>query len=584
MNDIRSIVKTAARRLNVASLLERLHLVAVVAAAAALALMIANRVPEQPFVPWVWVGPILGGLAAAVALGLWFRRRPREMQVAMQIDERLDLREKLSIALHCSHREDPFARAAVEDAVQVARSPQTRERVRRQFAVCAPRGWWISPVLVLLVLLTSTLSQFGMFSEDEVQKEDLAQASMLAQNSMDAVIKQIKQDPELESKLSDELKDLLAEPIGGEKLQDPEEIRRDAIKKVSELSKKLEEIVNSPDGQASKMLDKALQKLNSGAEDTEAKEIADAVKNGDFDAAQKALKNMMDKFAKGELNEAELQNAAEALEDIAKQLEELAKNQDALKDALKNAGLDPNLANNPQAMQQAINNNQNLNQQQKQQLQQMAQAQQQCQGACQGLGQGLGQLAQAMQQGQQGQGQMGQAAGQMQQMLNNLEGMQQMLRQAQAAQNACQGQCQGLGQGLGNLGQPQLWQVAQQQPGGAFGNRGQGAGGQAPKSKTPSGTKIENDPGKTDNSGPVIFRQFVEGEQVVGQSNAKLQAVLANIVQGNEEGLSEDQLPRKYHETHKSYFGQLGKRVESGAPSAQPPVPQGETKSGSAGN
>ncbi len=62
--------------------------------------------------------------------------------------------------------------------------------------------------------------------------------------------------------------------------------------------------------------------------------------------------------------------------------------------------------------------------------------------------------------------------------------------------------------------------------------------------------------------GNIIARQFIEGPQVVGESKAGLRQVAAAVAQGFDEALGEDPLPRKYHEAHKHYFGELKKRVE----------------------
>ena len=77
MNEIRALLKIAARRLEVNSFVGHLHGTAIVCAAIALALMIADRAVAAPFVPWVWVGPALAGIAVVrrdtVAAG-----RPRQ--------------------------------------------------------------------------------------------------------------------------------------------------------------------------------------------------------------------------------------------------------------------------------------------------------------------------------------------------------------------------------------------------------------------------------------------------------------------------------------------------------------------------
>ncbi len=101
----------------------------------------------------------------------------------------------------------------------------------------------------------------------------------------------------------------------------------------------------------------------------------------------------------------------------------------------------------------------------------------------------------------------------------------------------------------------QQWMLSQGQ-GGAFGGPGRGAGGRAPRAPTPTRMKIQKAPIKT-TEGPIIARQLVEGPQFVGESRQAVKEVVASIVEGYEEALIEDELPRKYHEAQKHYFGEL---------------------------
>jgi hypothetical protein len=552
MNDIRTILKTATRRLLLSSLLAHAHVVVIVLAGLVLALLVAERVGPAPFWPWPWLLPTLALAGALVAGRLWYARRPTELQVAVEVDERLDLRERLSTALHCRQRTDPFARAAVEDAIGTARDPKVREQLRRRFAVESPRRWWISPLLVVAAIAFSFVPALNLFAREAPPDPEYTQTVAKRNEAIEAVIKPIEENPLLQEELSDLLGDLSDEGPDPDSLKTRQDVQRDAIKKLTDLNKRLDEILSGPKGKTAEALDKALEQLRT-PEDGPAKEFAEALAQGDFKAAQEALTRLQEEVAKGNMTKEQAQQLAQQLADIAKQLEQLAKQQQELEQMLQQAGLDPNLAQNMQALQQAIQNNQNLNEQQKQQLMQMAKAQQAAAQMCRGLGQGLNQMAQQMMNGQPGQpGQ--QAANQ----LNQMEALQQMLKQAQAAANACQGQCQGLGQGLG-MQQAMQWMLKQ---GGAFGQRGQGAGGKAPIAPTPTGQNVVKAPSKT-GQGDIIARQFIDGPNVVGESSAQLRQVAVAVSEGYDEAQSEEQIPPKYVEAHKHYFGELKKRVEA---------------------
>jgi hypothetical protein len=550
VNDINDLLKLAARRLNGSAFISALHIVGVVAAAAALALMIADRLPAAAFVPWMWVAPALAIMAIAVALSLWTRRRSNALHVAVEVDERLQLREKLSTALLCQGRDDVFARAAVEDAVAVARDPRSRELIRRRFAILPPKGWWLSPSILLAVVLVSFLTQFNVFARDAEPQSDVNGVRNQVKESLDAVVKVITEKPELTRELEALVGELSKEGTDPNALKSPDDIKRDAIKKFTGIENKLDEIINGEKGKTAEALKNDLNQLKS-PESGPAKDLADAMAKGDFSAAQKAIQEMQQRLQDGQLTEEQKKELAEQLENIAKQLEQLAQQQQKLEQALQQAGLDPKLAQNPQALQQALQQNQNLNQQQKQMIQQMAQAQQQAAQMCQGMSKACGQMAQACQGGQPGQ--LGQAGQAMMDQLSQAEALQELLKQAQAAANACKGQCQGLGQNLA-LGQFEG-------NGGGMGNRGQGAGGKAPMAPTPVKTKIEQAKTKT-TEGDIIAKMLFEGPQIRGESKAKLLEVVAEASKGFDEGMEEDQLPRQYHEVHQHYFGELEKLTQ----------------------
>lgn len=556
MNEIRALLKIVARKLELTSFIGNLHLTGIVAAAIALLLMLIERtMSSEAFVPWLWVGPALALLAGGVALVMWSRQRPSEQHVAVLADERLELREKLSTALHCQSRDDAFAQAAMQDAVLAARDARTHELARRRFAVTPPQAWWVSPLIALAAVMLSLVQPSNLFARDPNNQANVINAKLESEKTIEAVIKSIQEKPELSKELA--MGEISPDGTDPNALRKPEEIKQNALKKLTDLNKKLDDIINGEKGKTAEALEKALNQLKT-PDDGPAMELAEAMAKGDFAAAQEALKEMMEKLNKGDMSEEEKQKLAEQLKNIADQLEKLAQQQQQLEDALKQAGLDPNLAKNPQALQQALQNNPNLNQQQKQQLQQMAQAQQAAASMCQGLGQACQQMAQACKAGQGGQAQMGQIAGQMSGQLGDMEQLQQLLMQAQAAMSQCQGQCQGLGQGLNMNDAMKQWSVKNNNQGGY----GQAAGGQSQYAKTPTGTKVEQGHVQTVD-GEIIAKQLFDGQQVRGESKAKLASVIEAAAKGVDEAQTEEQLPRIYREAQQHYFGELEKLTKA---------------------
>ena len=171
MNDIRHALRIAARRLELNAFLHRLHQVAIWVAGIALLLMLAERIGPSLFVMWVVAAPVLAAVALVIALVIWSRRRRTEHQVAVVVDERLDLREKFSTALHCRDRDDAFAQAALHDAVSAARDPRVRESVRRRFRVEAPGRWWVSPLIIVAAVGLLMAPPFNLFARAEQERQ-----------------------------------------------------------------------------------------------------------------------------------------------------------------------------------------------------------------------------------------------------------------------------------------------------------------------------------------------------------------------------------------------------------------------------
>lgn len=573
MNEIRSLLAVARRRLETGRFIAALHLALLSAAIVALMLAVADRLPSDAFVRWPLVAPLGALVVLAAAVGLWSRGRPSELAVAMTVDERLELRERLSTALACGERNDPFAVAAVEDAARTARDPRLREVLSRRLAVEWPRRFWAGPLGILLAFGVLMLPQARLFADDALEadgagEEQVVAAQVEAQDAVTRLREALDDKELLAAELEDALNGLeIGDAERSAPLRRPEDVRRDALKKVSELNRRLDELVEGEKGMTAEAVRKMMAQLKAPEEGL-GKDLADALASGDFAEAQRALEAMQDALAEGTMSPEQKEALAQQLENVAEQLQQLAEKQEQLAEALKQAGLNPQLAANPDALQQALQQAQNLNQQQKQQLMQMAQAQQAAQQMCQGLGGACQAMAQAAQQAGQGTpGQAGEGFQQAMDQLNQMEALQQMLAQAQAMAGECQGACQGLGQGLGDS-----WK-----PGGGMGKRGQGAGGEAPMAPTPTGTTATKENAPV-GPGQIIARTLVQGVPIRGESRASMKAVQAALEQGYDEALEEDPLPRVYHETLKHYFGELKEQVRAiaeepaAAPADAPPA------------
>ncbi|MFK7961326.1 MAG: hypothetical protein AB8G96_12475 [Phycisphaerales bacterium] len=586
LSDIRRLTAAAGRRLAAGRFLRGLHVVGVGVAIVALVLAVADRLGTSDFVPWLWTWIALGAVAVVGAIVVARRDRPSELAVAVAVDERLGLRERLSNALQAggdaAGRNDGFSRAVIADGLVAARDPRTRESLGRRFPVRGPRNAWLAPLFVVIAVVMLQLPQTGLIAAaDEPEVDEIAAetAREEATAAIEMVSKSLKESPELDGELGDLAEQLSLDGDLADDLKKPEDIKRDAIKKLTDVSERLEEILSSEDAQSMAQVENMLAQLEPA--DGPGAELSNALRKADFKAAREALEDMLNDVQNGEMSPEAQEQLAEQLQQMAEQMQQMADQQDALEQALKQAGLDPQLANNPQAMQQAIEQAESLNDQQKQQLQQQMQAMQQAKqtmqqmaGMCQNMGQSMGQKGQQGQSGQQGQGQqgqqgqMGQSGQAMSQQLSDMEAMQQMMNQAQAMLGQCQGQKQGLGAPSmsGKMGQN-----GGQQGSGALRNDVQAAPGKTVMQK-------EEVPMM---EGEVIARMLVDGEPITGEAKARIRDVVRAQSSGFDEAIDESPLPRRYHDAVKHYFGQLEERVQavetSEAAPAPAPAPAGDS-------
>jgi hypothetical protein len=607
VREINSVLSVAAWRLGVMNFLRGLVYAAVVVMGG----LIALRIVQQLFafeVPWTNVAWIAA--AASVLAGLVFALivRPGRLAVARRVDEGADLRESLSTALCVSGQgDDPWAKAAIETAVRQARGV----RVAQAVPIQPPRAW---PVPVALAMALGVLyfmprvDVLGWRDKRAGNEPDKAQIVQAKQDATQAKqkVEQLVKDLELEKEP--------VEPPAADKpeARDPDAIRRSAIKDLTRLNDRLEQLRTGSKAMTLKAVQERLQQLRPAGSQTS--ELSKSLAAGEFSQAAKELEKLKEQIASGEMSAEAKQAAAKELENIAQQLKELAKNKQELEQALQQAGLDPKLAGDPKALQQALQQQAQKEgqspeqQQQNQQLQQMAQAMSQMQSAMDGLSQAATQMAaacqnpgnqngennsanNASQQGQQaGQqsaaSQAQQAAQQGQQQLSELEQISQDMAAASAAQQEAQQQMQALGGQCNNPGQGEGQNASQNQGQGQAGNGqcwsnawAQGTGGRGNRnfSGTRSAGGADFELQKRRNigqmgQGPIIGSRLVEGESIKGESVAEFSAAVASAEQGATEAMENNVIPREFHGAIKNYFGSLKENAPAKAPDAAKPA------------
>ena len=558
--EIKRLIRAARSRLAFERFLGGFHDALVIALVVLLVLVVLSKLTPSVTPVWWIVLTVLGGLSLVSGLLIARVGSLSDGAIAALLDERLGLKDRFTTGIHCAVRTDPFAQAALAEALDTARNPATRKRLAATFSPRMPGGSWIAPVIgIVAFILWAAVPAGDVFAtSSDLDEKRALQERQSAEDTVRAVLEQIAENPELSKELGNVAEAFALDESRPDGEVAPEEARREALRKISELERRLDELVNGERGMSMEAMQEALSEMDS-PESSQLKKLSDAMRKGDFSQARKALEELQEKMKDEDMSEEERKKLAEEMKKMADQLQKAAQDQEALKDALRRAGMDPALANNPQALQQAMQQNSGLNQQQMQQLQQMMNAQQSASQQLQGMSNAMNQLAKQAQSGELGKG--GQ---QMQQALSQAEQMQQMLMQAQSAQGQCSGGAPG-GQSLASV-LPSKPVPGQSRPGNqGFGPNPNGGGaGNAPIQETRFSTRLQKENVALQEGGDIISRQLVDANApVVGESSLELQAVAKKIIRSWEEGIDDEAVPSHLRDVHKHYFGELKKRIDA---------------------
>ncbi len=491
-------------------------------------------------------------VAGAVVIWLWVVKWPSKMQAALLVDERLKLHERFSTTLALAESKNPFSQAAREEALQMA----GQVSLRGHFPVRPSRKWyWVVSFWLTAILLFAYLPQKDLlgFLDDKQKQEKSVMESQQAQAEIKttaAVVKQaVKQlgNPELTDELAP-LENSLPEA-------DPQAMKRQAIKKLGDLSDKIKNLQNTQQMDSLSSLQQMFKQLK-GSPDEFSRKLLSAMAQGDYSKAAQMIKSLNEKMAQNNLPQDQQKELAEQLKQIAKQLQELAQKNQELEKELEKAGLDKKLAKlDPEQLKKALEK-QGLSPKKIDQLMKKASACRMAANRCSELSQAMGACA-----GGDG-GLSGDdieaLAGQLEEM--GAAGDQMKLSQATLDEIeraiAClgQGMCQGLGmQGAFREGPSDKFGRGTGGPGKGFGARDSDSSGQtATKS-----TKIESPSSK----GPAVASYYFKDSQVKGQSRRELSEVVQTARKNASEAIDDNQIPRKYEDSVKNYFGNLEHEV-----------------------
>lgn len=501
---------------------------------------------DSPDLTMAWtVGWLLFATAGALLLATvhTFLHRPSLAEAALEIDQRFQLRERLSssLLLDDQTQQSVMGRALIEDAERRARQLDIPE----QFVLRpAKRG--------LLPLFPLTFFVLLIFLPDAT-RENIVDAS--AKTALEQEVQQVKTAAQqLKKRLEQQRRQAEAQGLKeAEDLFKKLERQTDELGKREDISKKdaliaLNDIkeqlqqkkqqLGSPDE-----MRKSLANLNE-MEKGPAEQAVKAMEKGDFAAAQEHVKDLAKKLQDGSLTEQEKKELAEQIKQLQKQMQDAAQKHEQqkqeLKEKIEQAKREGRAADAAKLQEQL-----NQKEQQDGQMQQMQQMAEAMQAAQQAMEKGnMQEASEAMQQ-------LADELGEMQASLEQLEDLQSALDQLDQAKNQmgckeCNGngctKCNGQGDQQGNMQGSGL---------------GQGTGeGERPEEATDTNSydsQVRSQP----KPGRAVMAGKAGGENKKGVTRESVRDAIMEAVSDDADPLENQVLPRSEREHAQQYFDRL---------------------------
>lgn len=293
--------------------------------------------------PMGWAA--LFGLGASfVAAMIWLiPTREPITAAAVALDEAAQLKERLSSSLYAQHQSgDPFAQAVVADAERLAAGLTAR----RFFPVRWAGSLSLSAVVLLVALLSLLLPEFDVlgkkeaFGKETARLNKIKQAQTVLAQPVSALQKIAEKNPDLE--MGKEVKDL-QEALQRKQSVDPEVLRRETVKKLDRLQDALKQKADSERYRALAETKKRLQQASQLSDPkSELGKLMENLSAGDFEEAQKSIKELQEKLAKrareGGGDAKQVKQMQRQLEELAQKLQKAAEDRQSEQE-LKNSGM-----------------------------------------------------------------------------------------------------------------------------------------------------------------------------------------------------------------------------------------------------
>ncbi|MBX3390808.1 MAG: hypothetical protein KF691_15270 [Phycisphaeraceae bacterium] len=588
MQHVKDAVRAASIRLFIVGFIARF---ATLITLAIVALFIATLLDRLLGVAINWkLSPwVAFGIAFAAAFIWSIAKRHREIAAARVLDERAGLRESLSTALCVEKNSDSWAKAVVLSAEEKAK----KLRVAHAIPIEAPQRWYVPVFAALCVgILWMSLPRYDLLGllakrheaqdhqqeivqvKAEVKAKEDKLAEMLAKAGVE--MKKEGQDDATTGKPPTEV--------------NPDEIRRAAVKKLTDVNDRLNQLQSGERQQQLKSLQDQLKQLKQPGPGP-LQELSRNLAKGDFSKAQENLAELQKKLEDSSLSPQEKEQVKAQFDGLAKQLKDQASKQEELKNLMQQAGVDKKTAEqlakqaaqNPEAVKKALEQMKNMSPEQQKKMIESAMAMSKSMGQCENMSQSMNQMAQSM--SKEGMSEAGKQA--MQQLSQQMSEMEQMAQEAQALQAAAseakqqlkemggkceaEGECDGCKNGGdckgGNCKNAKngLWREGDTNRNGS-GSGGPGRGdGKSPEQLAADYRTEKRKANSNTQGGPIIGTRLVYGEQVRGESAAEFASAVETAKGSAAEALEAMRVPREYQEAVKTYFGTLEKKAVDAA-------------------
>ena len=328
MNEINKAISTAQRRLAIGQFFSILTWAAFISLLVATIGVALPKIFHFDFLQsqdqkdaWIysWVlGAIVIGFITT-ALLTWRQLKPR-LEVATEVDRRFHLKERLSsaISLPAESAMDEVSQALIQDATRRAETIEVAEKfeLRPRLSGLLP----LIPIAIITILLSLVPDAQKPVAAASPEKLDKQKAKL----KVEAFKKKLEQTrKQIDAKgLKDASEDVKAIAKKFDKLNsDNFETKKQALVKINDIKKEIEERKKSIGD--SKKFRENLNKLKEVGKG-EAKKVSEALADGKFADADKAIKQLAKKLKEGKLSKAEAKKIAKDLKNLADQMKKAA--------------------------------------------------------------------------------------------------------------------------------------------------------------------------------------------------------------------------------------------------------------------